>query len=306
MSKMRPRVAHFLLAWDVPHRSGHACAVFSFCLLRFALCLYPLPMPSIRPLKITRGFTTTPAGSVLWQQGNTLVLVTASITPEVPPFFTEKRPGGWVTAEYVMLPGSTPGRKPWPKIGHTDSRGTEIQRLIGRSLRAILDLSKIGPHTIALDCQVLQADGGTRTACICAAYVALVDAIRKLPEELPNALTPTRRSGFNESVITDEFTIPPSRDPRLYHPRTAILDQLAAVSVGIVDGQPTLDLDYRADVKATVDMNIAMTATGKFVEIQGAAENGQGFDRATTNHLLDLAAEGCHQIMQHQSSALKT
>ena len=263
-------------------------------------------MSTVRPIKITRGFTQVPAGSVLWQQGNTLVLVTASVTQEVPPFFTEKRAGGWVTAEYVMLPGSTPGRKPWPKMGHTDSRGTEIQRLIGRSLRAVLDLSKIGPHTIALDCQVLQADGGTRTACISAAYVALVDAVRKLPKEMPHALTPTKSWGSGDSVIQDEFTIPPARDPRFYDPRAALLDQLAAVSVGVVEGRPVLDLDYKADVRATVDMNVAMTAAGKFVEIQGAAENGQGFDRETMEALLDLATEGCRQIMRHQSDALES
>src|SRR3982751_5260827 len=135
----------------------------------------------LRAIKVTRNFTSTPAGSVLWEQGKTIVLVTASVTPELPPFFKESRAGGWVTAEYVMLPGSTPQRKGWPKIGHTDSRGTEIQRLIGRSLRAVIDLSKLGPHTIAIDCQVLQADGGTRTAAICGAYVALVDALGKLP-----------------------------------------------------------------------------------------------------------------------------
>ena len=263
-------------------------------------------MPNTRAIRITRQFTQTPAGSVLWQQGNTLVLVTASITPEVPPFFTENRAGGWVTAEYVMLPASTPGRKPWPKIGHTDSRGTEIQRLIGRCLRAIIDLSKIGPHTIALDCQVLQADGGTRTACISAAYVALVDAIRKLPPELPNAITSAKSFNFGDAVHDQEPAIPKSRDPRLYDPKSAILDQLAAVSVGIVEGQPALDLDYRADVRATVDMNIAMTASGRFVEIQGAAENGQGFDRQTADRLLDLASEGCRQIMHVQSNALNT
>src|SRR6476620_8836789 len=139
----------------------------------------------LRPVKVTRGFTKTAAGSVLWQQGDTVLLCTASITQELPPWMKEDRPGGWITAEYVMLPASTPQRKPWPKMGHTDSRGTEIQRLIGRSLRAIIDLSKIGPHTGAVDCQVLQADGGTRTAAICGAYVALVDAMAKLPAEVP-------------------------------------------------------------------------------------------------------------------------
>src|SRR5206468_13006882 len=139
----------------------------------------------LRPIRIQRGFTKTPAGSVLWEQGNTIVLCTASLTQQLPPWMKEDRAGGWVTCEYVMLPASTPQRKPWPKTGHTDSRGTEIQRIIGRSLRAAIDLSKIGPHTIALDCQVLQADGGTRTAAICAAYVALVDALKRLPAELP-------------------------------------------------------------------------------------------------------------------------
>src|ERR1700733_13283688 len=139
----------------------------------------------LRPIKITRGFTETPAGSVLWEQGKTVVLCTASISRDLPPWFADDRPGGWITAEYVMLPASTPQRKGWPKIGHTDSRGTEIQRLIGRSIRAVIDLSKIGPDAIAIDCQGLQADGGTRTASICGASVALVDALRKLPATTP-------------------------------------------------------------------------------------------------------------------------
>src|SRR5438552_16284349 len=139
----------------------------------------------LRPVTVKRNFTATPGGSVLWQQGNTIVWCTASITPEVPPWMKDDRPGGWVTAEYVMLPASTPRRKEWPKIGHTDSRGTEIQPLIGRSLRAVVDLTKIEPQTIAVDCQVMQADGGTRTAAICEAYVALMDALAKLLNELP-------------------------------------------------------------------------------------------------------------------------
>src|SRR5580698_9473708 len=139
----------------------------------------------LRPITIKRAFTETPAGSVLWQQGKTIVLCTAAVSTDLPPWFTPDKAGGWITAEYVMLPASTPQRKPWPKTGHTDSRGTEIQRLIGRTLRAVIDLSKIGPHTIAVDCQVLQADGGTRTACISAAYVALRDAVAKLPAKMP-------------------------------------------------------------------------------------------------------------------------
>src|SRR5262245_34340297 len=167
----------------------------------------------LRPVTITRGFTKTPAGSVLWKQGNTIVLCTASITPDVPPWFKDDRSGGWLTADYVMLPGSTPQRKDWPKFGHTDSRGTEIQRLIGRTVRAAVDLSKIGPHTLHVDCQVLQADGGTRTASICGAYVALADAIGKLPAQLP-------------------LDAPM---PQAYDPKNALVDELAAISVGIVE-----------------------------------------------------------------------
>lgn len=246
----------------------------------------------LRPIQITRNFTQTPAGSVLWQQGKTIVLVTASISAEVPPFFKDDRAGGWVTAEYVMLPGSTPQRKGWPKIGHTDSRGTEIQRIIGRTLRAVIDLSRIGPHTIALDCQVLQADGGTRTACICAAWVALVDAVAKLPAQIP---PPTRPIAG---------PLPAKWDPQFYNPSAAIVDQLAAVSVGVVEGEIRVDLDYWDDSRANVDMNIALTAGGKFVEIQGGAENGEGFDRATMDQMIDLAQRGCLELMGHQNTAL--
>src|SRR3954467_9161368 len=149
----------------------------------------------LRPVTITRNYTSAAAGSVLWKQGSTIVWCTASGTPETPPWFRDDRPGGWVTADYVMLPGSTARRKDWPKIGQTDPPGTEIQRIIGRSIRAAIDLSNIGPHTIALDCQVMQADGGTRTACICAAYVALVDAIAKLPKEFPLKAPPALAQG---------------------------------------------------------------------------------------------------------------
>lgn len=192
-----------------------------------------------------------------------------------------------------MLPASTPQRKPWPKTGHTDSRGTEIQRLIGRSLRAIIDLSKIGPHTIAVDCQVLQADGGTRTAAICGAYVALVDAIAKLPPQIPEP-----RGGIRSSPLPARY------DPQFYQPKAALVDQLAAVSVGIVDGEARLDLDYFDDSRANVDMNVAYTAGGHFVEIQGSAENGQGFARVQMNSLLDLAVRGCEQLMDIQRRAL--
>jgi ribonuclease PH len=260
----------------------------------------------LRPVKVTRQFTQTPAGSVLWEQGSTVVLCTASVTQELPPWMKEDRAGGWITAEYVMLPASTPQRKPWPKTGHTDSRGTEIQRLIGRTLRAIIDLSKIGPHTIAIDCQVLQADGGTRTAAICGAYVALVDALGKLPKVMPGARAVPRGSSGMGSEGGYEAPEPPKRyDPRLYEPSQALVDQLAAVSVGVVDGEVRLDLDYHDDSRAGVDMNVAYTAGGKFVEIQGSAENaGGGFDRQTTQTMLDLAVQGCEQLMVIQRQAL--
>jgi ribonuclease PH len=248
----------------------------------------------LRSVKVTRGFTEVAAGSVLWRQGGTMVLCTASVSQDLPPWMREDRAGGWITAEYVMLPGSTPQRKAWPKVGHTDSRGTEIQRLIGRALRAVIDLSKIGPHTIAVDCQVLQADGGTRTAAICAAYVALVDAVAKLPAQIP---APKGGGGGGGAI-------PARYDPRFYDPKGALVDQLAAVSVGIVDGELRLDLDYYDDSRANVDMNVACTARGKIVEVQAAAENGEGFDRGQMNALLDLAVGGCQELMKIQRDAL--
>ncbi len=204
------------------------------------------------------------------------------------------RPGGWVTAEYVMLPGSTPQRKAWPRSGHTDSRGTEIQRLIGRTLRAAVDLSKIGPHVITLDCQVMQADGGTRTAAICGAYIALADALAKLPPQLEPP----------PGVTADGDVLPARYDPAFYDPRGALRDQVAAVSVGIVDGEILLDLDYQDDSRAEVDMNVAYTAAGKFVEIQGSAEATNGFDANELQQMLTLATRGCEQIMQLQREAL--
>ena len=160
------------------------------------------PNDQLRPVKITRRFTRAAAGSVLWEQGGTVVWCTASVTQELPPWFSPSRAGGWITAEYVMLPASTPQRKAWPKTGHTDSRGTEIQRLIGRCLRGVIDLSKIGPHTIAVDCQVLQADGGTRTAAVCGAYVALADALARAAEgDAGTAGVARRRRGAVRPVV---------------------------------------------------------------------------------------------------------
>ena len=263
------------------------------------------PDDVLRPIKITRRFTEMPGGSVLWEQGKTIVLCTASLSNELPPWMKEDRPGGWVTCEYVMLPASTPQRKSWPKIGHTDSRGTEIQRLIGRSLRAILDLSKIGPHTIAVDCQVLQADGGTRTASICGAYVALADALSKLPKAMPGAreVQNVERVDLQYPELSTK-PVPARYDARYYDPSKALVDQLAAVSVGVIDGHVRLDLDYIDDSRAQVDMNVAYTAGGKFVEIQASAENGEGFDRPKMNAMLDLSVRGCEEILRLQRAAL--
>lgn len=252
------------------------------------------PNDVLRPIRITRGFTQTPAGSVLWEQGKTVLLCTASVSRDLPPWMKENRAGGWVTCEYVMLPASTPQRKAWPKIGHTDSRGTEIQRLIGRSLRAAVDLSKIGPHTIALDCQVLQADGGTRTAAICGAWLALADAIATLPPELPGAITKPVVGG----------AVPARFDPSFYDPAKALVEQIAAVSVGIIDGEVRLDLDYQDDSRADVDLNLASTGKGRIVEIQGSSEQGSGFEHDKLLEMLSLGAAGCRQLIQIQSDAL--
>ncbi len=245
----------------------------------------------LRPIKITRRFTEVAAGSVLWQQGKTVVLCTASIEKSVPPWFGNKVVGGWLTADYVMLPGSTPQRKPWPKNGHTDSRGTEIQRIIGRSIRAIIDLSRIGPHTIHCDCQVLQADGGTRTASICGAYLAIKDALATLPRSL------------EPGSYRDDTGPSPSETVMKYNPSKALLDELAAVSVGVVEGKVLLDLEYLDDVAANVDLNVAMTGAGSYVEVQGSAEakpgeGAAGFSPNELAQMLELARKGCGQLFE--------
>jgi len=221
----------------------------------------------LRPVTLQRGFTKTPPASVLITVGHTQVLCTASVEEKVPPFL-EGTGRGWLTAEYAMLPGSTPTRKP----RGADGRATEIRRLIGRSLRAAIDLDALGPRTIWLDCDVLQADGGTRTAAVTGAYVALVDALqwmraKKLIAKLP-PLTP-----------------------------------VAAVSAGIVGGTALLDLCYAEDSKADVDFNIIMTGKGKFVEIQGTAEH-DAFDAAQLQRLLTLARRGIRQLFELQQKAL--
>ena len=227
----------------------------------------------MRPVTI-EDFPSAAAGSVLISQGRTRVLCTAAIETELPKWLQnsggkgQPPTRGWVSAEYAMLPGATPDRK---KRG-TDSRGTEIQRLIGRVLRAAVDLEKMPGVMITCDCDVLVADGGTRTASITGAFVALSQAV---------------------ALAGQKGMIP--RDP--------IRGPVAAVSVGIVAGKRVLDLDYALDVEADVDLNVAMNHRGELVEVQGTAE-GQPFSRADLDHLLDLAARGIKQLIGVQRAAL--
>jgi ribonuclease PH len=226
----------------------------------------------LRDIRITRQWLDYAEGSVLVEFGNTRVLCAASLTEGVPRW--RKGSGlGWVTAEYAMLPRATHTRSDRESVkGRIGGRTHEISRLIGRSLRAIIDTKLLGENTIVLDCDVLQADGGTRTAAITGAYVALVDAV-----------TWAREKGLV------------SRDP--------LLDSIAAVSVGISDGTPVLDLNYAEDVKAETDMNLVVTGRGLFVEVQGTAE-GAPFDRSELNALLDLGAAGCAKLAEIQAAAL--
>jgi ribonuclease PH len=221
----------------------------------------------LRPITVQRSYTRPAAGSVLIAAGRTTVLCTACVELQVPPWMTGKG-RGWVTAEYGMLPGSTSPRKR-RDVGKVDGRTTEIQRLIGRSLRAIVDLDALGERSIFVDCDVLEADGGTRTASITGAMIALVDAIKTIPGL---AISPLR-------------------------------DSVAAISVGIVDGQAVLDLDYAEDVSAQVDMNVVMTGSGRFVEIQGTGEEAT-FSDAELATLLGLARGGLAQIRDIQKQAL--
>jgi len=227
----------------------------------------------LRPVTIQRGFPTAAPGSVLIAMGDTRVLCTASISTDTPKWLLDPATGlparGWVTAEYSMLPGSTTDRK---KRG-PDSRATEIQRLIGRSLRAAVDLKKLPGVTITCDCDVLQADGGTRTAAITGAWVALADAVAA-----------ARAGGL--------ITANPLRGP------------LAAVSVGVVDGRIHVDLDYDLDSRAEVDLNVVMNSRGEFVEIQGTAET-QPFNRKQLDGMLKLASGGIRKLIAAQRRALR-
>lgn len=228
----------------------------------------------LRPISITRGWSNQAEGSALIEFGNTRVLCTASLTTGVPRWLKGEGKG-WVTAEYAMLPRATNTRSDRESVkGRIGGRTHEISRLIGRSLRSIIDTRALGENTIVLDCDVLQADGGTRTAAITGAYVALADAIRYAKEH---------------------GIVPPSARP--------LTDTVAAVSVGIIDGIPMLDLPYVEDVRAETDMNVVVTGSGSFVEVQGTAE-GTPFDRAELDALLDLALLGTSQLAQIQRETL--
>jgi ribonuclease PH len=226
----------------------------------------------LRAIRITRKFTCHAEGSVLIEFGATKVLCTASVLEKQPPHLRGSE-RGWVTAEYGMLPRSTNTRTDREAArGKQSGRTQEIQRLIGRSLRAVVDLDKLGPRTIHLDCDVLQADGGTRTASITGAYVALTDAVNFLIREKRLAATPVREA-------------------------------VAAVSVGVYQGQPVLDLDYAEDSDCDTDMNVVMTEAGGIIEVQGTAE-GAPFSRAEMQAMLDLAQSGITQLIAAQRAAL--
>ena len=227
----------------------------------------------LRRVSVEMGGMKFARGSALIRAGDTAVLCTASVEENVPPFLAGKGVG-WLTAEYAMLPASTPTRKPRESsTGRTDGRTHEIRRIIGRALRAAVDLNHIGERTILLDCDVLQADGGTRTLAVTGAWLALVMAVRRL-----------QRNG----VLTGN----------------PIRRQLAATSVGVVAGQCLLDLAYNEDSRAEVDMNVVMTDDGRFIEIQGTAEN-EPFDERRLGQLLGLARTGCRRLMKVQSAALR-
>ena len=224
----------------------------------------------LRPVKIERRYTRTAAGSVLIEMGGTRVLCTASVEPEVPAFL-EGTGKGWLTAEYNMLPGSTRPRKKRDRAGKPDGRSVEIQRLIGRSLRTTVRLTVLAGYTAWLDCDVLDADGGTRTASVTGAFIALVDAVADSPL--------AGRAG------------------------ELFVDSVSAVSVGLHDGVVLLDLDYSEDSVAGVDMNLVMTGSGKFVEVQGTSEN-EPFSSAELDSMVALGRQGIETLTRLQRATL--
>ena len=228
----------------------------------------------LRPVEFVRDFTRMAAGSCLVSFGETQVLCTASIDEDVPRWMRH-RGTGWVTAEYSMLPGSSPERiRREVKDGKPSGRTQEIQRLIGRALRTVCDMKVLGERQVLVDCDVLQADGGTRTASICGAYVALHDALTRLVQQGAIGAHP-------------------------------LAQRCAAVSVGVVDGTPVLDLPYVEDSRAQVDMNVVMTSEGRFVEVQGTAE-GQAFTRGELDAMLGLAEKGITELLGLQADLLAT
>jgi ribonuclease PH len=229
------------------------------------------PSDQLRQWRIEPAPYGASPGRVIVRAGRTTVLCTASVELGVPPWLVGQGKG-WVTAEYNMLPGSTAPRKSRERGGKVDGRTTEIQRLIGRSLRAIIDLAALGERSVTIDCDVLEADGGTRTAAITGGYVALVQALRSVRPY-------------------DEGTTLP------------LIDSVAAISVGLVDSQPTLDLDYSQDFAAAVDMNVVMTGGGRFVELQGTGEEAT-FDANELAAMLALARQGIDALNELQSAAL--
>jgi len=226
----------------------------------------------LRPIEVTRSFTGSAPGSVYIKAGRTTILCTASIEDDVPLWKRNvENPTGWVTAEYNMLPGSTSPRKRRER-NRVDGRSTEIQRLIGRSLRSVVDFAALGARTITVDCDVLEADGGTRTLSITGGFIALADAIRSLGDDVPAD-------------------------------RPILKSNVAAISVGVCDGEALLDLCYEEDVRAEVDMNVVMTGEGEYVEVQGTAE-GQTFGREMLNRQLDLAEKGIRELVELQNRLL--
>ena len=229
------------------------------------------PSDQLRPVDVKLGYLESNPASVLYSSGRTIVLCTASLEPRVPPWL-EGKGKGWVTAEYNMLPGSTSPRKRRERGGKIDGRTTEIQRLIGRSLRSIIDLEALGEQMITVDCDVLQADGGTRTASITGGFIALAQAVA--------SVVPGSKIGDGPLV-----------------------DSVAAISVGLIGGEVKLDLDYELDVAADVDMNVVMTGQGKFVEIQGTGEEAT-FDDDELAELLRLGKKGIRELTELQRAQL--
>jgi ribonuclease PH len=230
----------------------------------------------LRPLAFRRRYTRQAPGSVLVRMGRTTVLCTCCVEPAVPPFLVGSGKG-WLTAEYGMLPGSTNTRKSRDKGGKVDGRSVEIQRLIGRSLRAVVDLAQLGERTLWIDCDVLEADGGTRTASINGAFVALIDALHAARKK--------------------------SADPPLPAAPAVVRGSVAAVSVGLLGGRELLDLDYAEDKDADVDLNLVMTGAGELIEVQAGGEEAT-FSRAQLERLLNLGKQGVEAITRQQRQAL--